>query len=194
MSGVARTSRCTHDKAASAQATGGALDGVATRRRVVVAGSLMGLANALVCAPSLGATLAPSAASHSDDVVAPASSLAAAIDAFTQGAPLQTGRITLDVAPLIDNGNVVPVTVQVESPMTAADHVQAIALFADRNPQPEVVRFHLTPRSGLAQVSTRIRLATSQAVVAIARMSDGSVWVHRQAVVVTLAACIEGDS
>lgn len=194
MSGVARTSRRTHDNAVPAQATSDAPDGMTARRRIVAAGSLIGLANALVCAPSLGATLAPSAAPDSDDVVAPGSSLAAAIDAFTQGAPLQTGRITLDVAPLIDNGNVVPVTVQVESPMTAADHVQAIALFAERNPQPEVVRFQLTPRSGLARVSTRIRLATSQTVLAIARMSDGSVWVHRQAVVVTLAACIEGDS
>jgi sulfur-oxidizing protein SoxY len=135
-----------------------------------------------------------SAAPDPESSGAPASSLAAAIDAFTQGAPLQTGRITLDVAPLIDNGNVVPITVQVESPMTAADHVRVIAVFAERNPQPEVVRFNLTPRSGLARVSTRIRLATSQTLVAMARMSDGSVWMHRQAVVVTLAACIEGES
>jgi sulfur-oxidizing protein SoxY len=194
MSGVARTARHTHGKLVPEQTAGGVLNGTTARRRLLAAGTLVGLANALVCAPSLGTTLVSSAAPDPESSGAPASSLAAAIDAFTQGAPLQTGRITLDVAPLIDNGNVVPITVQVESPMTAADHVRVIAVFAERNPQPEVVRFNLTPRSGLARVSTRIRLATSQTLVAMARMSDGSVWMHRQAVVVTLAACIEGES
>jgi sulfur-oxidizing protein SoxY len=119
--------------------------------------------------------------------------LQAAVRAFTGGARVQTapGRVLLDIAPLVENGNTVPVTVSVQSPMTAADHVQRIALFNERNPQPEVAVFHLSPRSGRAVVSTRMRLATSQQVLAVAVMSDGSVWQQAVDVVVTLAACIE---
>jgi sulfur-oxidizing protein SoxY len=79
----------------------------------------------------------------------------------------------------------------VDSPMTAADHVQEIVVFNERNPQRDVARFTLTPASGRAQVDTRIRLATSQQLVALARMSDGSQWVRYVDVIVTLAACIE---
>jgi sulfur-oxidizing protein SoxY len=76
--------------------------------------------------------------------------------------------------------------------MTAADHVREIAVFTEKNPQLDVVRFHLGPANGRAEVATRIRLATSQHVVALARLSDGSVWQHSVDVLVTLAACIEG--
>jgi sulfur-oxidizing protein SoxY len=103
----------------------------------------------------------------------------------------RTGRVRLEIAPLIDNGNTVPITIQVESPMTSADYVREIAVFNERNPQRDVVRFSLSPASGRAKVSTRIRLATSQQLVALARMSDGSVWQHSVDVIVTLAACIE---
>lgn len=116
----------------------------------------------------------------------------AAIAAFTGGAPLRDGRVGLEIAPLVDNGNTVPVTVSVESPMSETDHVQAIALFAGGNPQPPVALFRLGPRNGRARVDTRIRLATSQTVVAVARLSDGSHWRRAVEVVVTLAACIEG--
>jgi sulfur-oxidizing protein SoxY len=116
----------------------------------------------------------------------------AAIAAFTGGAPLHDGRVSLEIAPLVDNGNTVPVTDSVESPMSAAEHVQAIALFAGGNPQPPVALFRLGPRNGRARVDTRIRLATSQTVVALARLSDGSHWRHAVEVIVTLAACIEG--
>ena len=75
--------------------------------------------------------------------------------------------------------------------MTAADHVVEIVVFNERNPQRDVVRFSLTPASGMAQVQTRIRLATSQQLVALARMRDGSQWSHHVDVLVTLAACIE---
>lgn len=119
-------------------------------------------------------------------------SMRAAIAAFAGGAVPQDGRVTLEIAPLVDNGNVVPVAVRVQSPMTAADHVRQIALFAERNPNTEVALFHLGPRAGRAQVATRMRLATSQQVVALAKMSDGSVWQQRLDVIVTLAACIEG--
>ncbi|MFN7444943.1 MAG: SoxY-related AACIE arm protein [Curvibacter sp.] len=114
-----------------------------------------------------------------------------AMHAWTAGAHVQTGRVTLDVAPLVDNGNTVPMTVRVDSPMTAANHVVAIAVFNERNPQPDVARFLLGPRAGRAQVSTRLRLATTQKLTAVARMSDGSHWQHTVEVIVTLAACLE---
>lgn len=119
--------------------------------------------------------------------------MATAIKAFTGGAAVNTGKVTLNVAKLIDNGNAAPITVTVDSPMSAADHVTAIAVFNERNPQTEVARFALGPRAGKAVVSTRIRLATSQKLVAVARLSDGSFWSHTADVVVTLAACIEGE-
>lgn len=120
--------------------------------------------------------------------------LRAAIAAFTGGDSPRTGKVTFDIAKLIDNGNAVPVTIRVESPMTAADHVTAIAIFNERNPETDIARFTLTARSGKAEVSTRIRLATSQKLVAIARLSDGSHWQQTADVIVALAACIEGEA
>jgi len=119
--------------------------------------------------------------------------MTAAIREFTGGAELRSGRVRFEIAELIDNGNAVPVTIRVDSPMTDADHVTAIGIFNERNPLPDVVRFHLTSRAGKAQVATRIRLATSQKLVAIAGMSDGTWWQQTVDVVVTLAACIEGE-
>ncbi|CAN5727292.1 SoxY-related AACIE arm protein [soil metagenome] len=123
--------------------------------------------------------------------VIPSDVLTTAVAAFTNGAPIKAGRVQLDIATLVDNGNTVPITVTVESPMTAADYVTAIAVFNERNPQRDVGRFRLTPLSGKAEVAARIRMATTQKLVAVARMSDGSFWSHTVEVVVTLAACIE---
>lgn len=123
---------------------------------------------------------------------AAAPGLQAAVDGWVAGAPVRDGRIRLEIAELVENGNAVPVTVRVDSPMTAADHVAEIALFTERNPQPDVARFQLSPVNGRAEVAMRIRLATSQRVVALARMNDGSVWRHQVDVLVTLAACVEG--
>jgi sulfur-oxidizing protein SoxY len=120
--------------------------------------------------------------------------MAAAINAFTGGAVPKQGRVTLEVARLVDNGNTVPITVRVESAMTATDYVAAIAVFNERNPETGVAVFTLGPRAGKAEVSTRIRMATSQKLVAVARMSDGSFWIHSADVVVALAACIEGEA
>lgn len=122
---------------------------------------------------------------------ADAGELEAAIRGFAGGVPVQPGRVRLEVAPLVENGNAVPLTVAVDSPMSAAEHVRRIAIFNERNPQREVAVFHLGPRAGRAVVSTRIRLATSQQLVALAELSDGSVWSQRVDVIVTLAACIE---
>ncbi|RJG16096.1 SoxY-related AACIE arm protein [Massilia cavernae] len=127
-------------------------------------------------------------------VMATPEEMASAIAAFTGGAAPTAGKVTLDIAQLVDNGNAVPMTVSVDSPMTAADHVTAIAVFNERNPQTDVVKFTLGPRSGKAVVSTRIRLATSQKLVAVARLSDGSFWSGSADVIVTLAACIEGEA
>jgi sulfur-oxidizing protein SoxY len=118
--------------------------------------------------------------------------LQAAVRAFSSGREPRDGRVRLVIDELVENGNAVPVTVAVDSPMTEAEHVLRIALFTLRNPQPEVAVFHLGPRNGRAQVSTRMRMATSQPVTAVAVMNDGSVWQHRVEVIVALAACIEG--
>ena len=118
--------------------------------------------------------------------------LQAAVVAFTNGRTPRDGRVQLAISPLVENGNAVPVNVTVQSPMTVADHVQRIALFTSSNPQPEVAVFHLGPRNGSAAVGTRMRLATSQTVLALAVMNDGSVWQNKTDVLVTLAACVEG--
>ena len=106
-------------------------------------------------------------------------------------APVRSGKIKLDIPPLVENGNTVPMTVSVASPMTADDHVKSIHLFNEKNPQPNIGNFYLGPRAGRAQLSTRIRLADSQKVVAIAHLSDGSFWSATADVVVTLAACTD---
>jgi sulfur-oxidizing protein SoxY len=116
--------------------------------------------------------------------------LDAALAAFCAGAPLREGRVTLDIAPLVENGNTVPVTVAV--PDAEPAQVQRLALYTERNPQPEVAVFTLGPLAGRAAVATRMRLATSQAVVAVAELADGTCWQQRVQVVVTLAACVEG--
>jgi sulfur-oxidizing protein SoxY len=115
-----------------------------------------------------------------------------AIRKMVGGARVTAGRVTLELPPLSENGHAVPVTVSVDSPMTAAEHVRAIHVFTEKNPQPDVVSFRLGPRAGRARVATRIRLADRQTVVAVCELSDGSFWSDRAEVVVTLAACLEG--
>jgi sulfur-oxidizing protein SoxY len=117
--------------------------------------------------------------------------LAAAIRNVVGTAVVRTGKVKLDIPPLVENGNTVPMTVSVSNPMTAEDHVKSIHVFNEKNPQPNIGNFYLGPRCGRAQISTRIRLADSQKIVAIARLSDGSFWSVSIDVVVTLAACTE---
>ena len=118
-------------------------------------------------------------------------SMAAAIREVVGEAALHQGRVKLDIPPLVENGNTVSVTVSVDSPMSELDHVKSIHIFNEKNPQPNVTIFHLNPRAGRARVSTRIRLANSQKVIAIARLSDDSFWYDSADVMVTLAACLE---
>jgi sulfur-oxidizing protein SoxY len=114
-----------------------------------------------------------------------------AVRKVTGGAPVRPGKVKLDIPPLIDNGNTVPLAVSVESPMTEAEHVRSIHVFTERNPQPYVLSAFLGPRAGRAHVATRARIADTQTVTAIAQLSDGSFWSHSVDVVVTLSACLE---
>lgn len=106
-------------------------------------------------------------------------------------ATVRAGKVKLDIPPLVENGNTVPLTVTVDSPMTDADHVKAVHVFNEKNPQPNVISVHLGPRAGRARFATRVRLADSQKVVAVAELSDGTFWSDSADVIVTLAACVE---
>ncbi|GAC1334705.1 MAG: SoxY-related AACIE arm protein [Bradyrhizobium sp.] len=142
-----------------------------------------GLAGGAAVLGAVAVTLRPAEATPA--------SMAAAIHNVVGEAAIRTGKVKLDVPPLVENGNTVPMTVSVASPMTPGDHVKSIHVFNEKNPQPNIGNFYLGPNCGRAQVSTRIRLADSQKIVAIAKLSDGSFWSATADVVVTLAACTE---
>jgi len=118
-------------------------------------------------------------------------SMAAAIRQIVGDAAVKPGKIKLSIPPLVENGNAVAITVSVENPMTAADHVKSIHVFTEKNPQPNVISAKLGPRAGKAEISTRIRLADTQQVVAICELSDGSFWSDKVDVILTLSACLE---
>jgi sulfur-oxidizing protein SoxY len=117
--------------------------------------------------------------------------LATAIRNVTGETIVRIGRVKLEIPPLVENGNTVPMTVSVASPMTPDDYVKSIHVFNEKNPQPNIGNFYLGPRAGRGQISTRIRLADSQKIVAIAQLSDGSFWQTSVDVIVTLAACTD---
>ena len=118
-------------------------------------------------------------------------SMASAIRSVVGTEQVKTGKVKLEVPALVENGNTVPMTVSVAHPMAPEDHVRSIHVFNEKNPQPNIGNFYFSPQAGRAQVSTRIRLADSQKVVAIAKLSDGTFWSTSVDVVVTLAACTE---
>ncbi len=103
--------------------------------------------------------------------------------------PVDDPRVAIDLPPIAENGNTVPVTVTVDSPMTDADHVTKIHVVAEGNPNPGLCTFELTPACGKAEASTRIRMARTQNVVAIAELSDGSVISGKKEVKVTVGGC-----
>lgn len=117
--------------------------------------------------------------------------LADALKLITKGAPVTVGRVKLVMPELAENGNVVSTLVEVQSPMTASDHVKTIHVLAEKNPQVTLVRFHLGARAGRARVAANVRLADTQRIIALAEMSDGSFWSGSAEVIVTLAACID---
>ncbi len=137
-----------------------------------------------------GATLLP-AATLAQMVRTPLNNMPEAIRKLVGTKTINKGRVKLDVPPLVENGHLVPLTVSVDSPMSDADHVKAIHVFTERNPLPEMASFRLGPRAGRAYVATRVRLADTQNVVAIAELSDGSFWSDSVFMIVTLAACLE---
>jgi len=114
-----------------------------------------------------------------------------AIRKVVGSANINRGKVTLELPALVENGNAVPLTVSIDSPMTRADHVKAVHIFTEKNPLPNVVSFFLGPRAGRARITTRIRLADTQTVSAVCELSDGSFWSGSMDVVVTLAACTE---
>lgn len=113
------------------------------------------------------------------------------IKAITGGASIKDGRVTLVIPPLVENGNLVVLKVSVDSPMTENNYVKAIHVVAEGNPLPNIFTAYLTPRSGTANITTRVRLADSQRVWAIAQMNDGSFWQGYAETLVTLSACTE---
>jgi sulfur-oxidizing protein SoxY len=147
----------------------------ATRRDMLRAG-VAGVGAALI-------RIAPAAATPE--------SMRKAIHQVVGEAPVHKGKVTIDVPPLVENGNTVSLAIEVASPMTAQDYVKAIHVFNEKNPQPNIISARLGARAGRARISTRFRLADTQTVVAIAELSDGSFWSASADVIVTLAACLE---
>ena len=108
-----------------------------------------------------------------------------------RGAPARAGRVKIDTPLLAENGHSVQVTITVQSPMTAADHVRGVDIVSEKNPRPLIAHFDLGPRAGRAEIVTRIRLGGTQHVVAVAQMSDGSYWYDVVEVQVTESACLD---
>ena len=142
-------------------------------RRQVLAGSAGALAIA-----SFGVAPAQ-AANNAQDL----------IKAFTGGKSATEGKVKLDLPEIAENGNTVPMTVTVESPMTEASHVTEVLVLADGNPNAGVATFHFSPASGVAEANTRIRLATTQNIIAVAKMNDGSFVTASKQVKVTIGGC-----
>ena len=145
----------------------------ATRREALAVGA--GLASALVVGRAEATT----------------AEMEEAIRAFSGEAEVRAGKVKLDVPLLVENGNSVPMTVAVDSPMTSTDFVRKIGIFNEKNPQPNVANFYLGPRAGRATISTRIRVADTQKLTAVAELSDGTFWSTTAEVIVTLPACAE---
>ena len=140
-------------------------------------------------ATSAGAVL--SVFSRPVAAAAQSSVLTTLVNEYAAGGVVREGRVKFDIARLVDNGNSVPIEVTVDSPMTRQQHVVGIKIFNEKNPQNDVAQFTLSPQSGRARVATRIRLATTQQLVAVAKMNDGSCWTHTVEVLVTIASCVE---
>jgi len=143
-------------------------------RRQVLATSI-----GAVAAANLIGSIGPAAANDSADL----------IKAFTGGKQAASGKVKIDMPEIAENGNTVPMTVSVDSPMTEQSYVTDVLVVADGNPRGGVVTFHFTPMSGVAEANTRIRLAKSQKIIAVAKMNDGSFHTASKDVKVTIGGC-----
>lgn len=108
---------------------------------------------------------------------------------LTSGTVGTMGKVTVKLPEIAENGRTVPITVSVDSPMTDGDYVKSVHIVSERNPQPEVISFNLSPSMGKAEVRTRMRLGKTQKVRAAAVMSDGSVFTGEKEVKVTIGGC-----
>jgi len=149
-------------------------------RRQIVAKGALALGAAAMGAAALGLSTGPALAKNDSDEV---------IQKFTGGKKPAEGRVKLDLPEIAENGNTVPMTVTVDSPMTAQSHVTDVLIVADGNPRSGVTTFHFSPESGVAEANTRIRLASSQNVMAVAKMNDGSFFMASKQVKVTIGGC-----
>jgi sulfur-oxidizing protein SoxY len=140
----------------------------------------MAIGAGAVAAAILGPSIGPALANNGFDE---------AIKKFTGGKTPAAGRVKLDLPEIAENGNTVPMTVTVESPMTAQSYVSDVLVVADGNPRGGVATFHFSPASGIAEANTRIRLASSQNVIAVAKMNDGSFFMASKQVKVTIGGC-----
>ncbi len=111
------------------------------------------------------------------------------IKQFAGGRTPVEGRVNLDLPKIADDGASVPMTITIDSPMTEESHVTDVLVVAEGNPRPRVAIFHFSPASGVAEVSTRIRMAQTENIVAIAKMNDGSVYMAKKEVTVTVGGC-----
>jgi sulfur-oxidizing protein SoxY len=146
---------------------------------------MIGLNRRQVLAASAGAFsvaafgVAPAYANNAQDL----------LKAFTGGKQPVAGKVKLDLPEIAENGNTVPMTVSVESPMSEQSHVTEVLVLADGNPNAGVATFHFSPLSGAAEANTRIRLATTQNIIAVAKMNDGSFQMASKQVKVTIGGC-----
>ena len=147
------------------------------RRRFLVAGGAAIAASALPAAAQQG--------------FQPAQDIAPLVRRLTGGKAAEKGGIDVELPQIAENGNSVPLRIRVASPMTQQDHVSALHVIAERNPRPLVASFHLGPRSGKADVATRVRLAGTQKVTVLAALSNGAFRIAEIEVLVTSAACLD---
>ena len=141
----------------------------------------------------LGVAALPAAAQNTTGAqkFQPVQDIQPLIAAVTRGAPVEAGGIEIGLPQIAENGNSVPLRIKVASPMTQADHVTAIHLFAERNPRPAVATFHLGPLAGRAEVSTRVRLAGAQKLTVLAVLNGNRFSQAQADVLVTSAACLD---
>ena len=145
-----------------------------TRRQTLFVGA------AAIATAALGQTVTPAFAANNLDEMA---------KKFTGGAAPVEGKVKLDLPEIAENGNTVPITVSVDSPMRDADYVKEVIVLADGNPNAGVATFHVAPASGAAEANTRIRLANTQNIVAIAKTNDGKFYTGKKQVKVTIGGC-----
>lgn len=138
---------------------------------------------------SAGAAFAAAVGLRVTPALASAEDAEARIKEFAGGAEIKTGKLTLTAPEIAENGNTVPISVEVESTMSGDDMVQSVMIVADGNPMPAVATFNFTALSGTAAATTRMRLAKTQNVIAVAKMADGTVYMDKKEVKVTIGGC-----